>query len=261
MSDLRRPQNQVTTIRVSTVKPDVPNEIRAVNEVANWAKEAQRSGNFLTSSLHMIRHVSQDEGLSERESARLGGILEDLEGHHEHQLANIYAFRHAMITREETFTGSADQSDEWFFRLPLVGEANPSGSDQESNQYWRSVRDELKSSLRASLSDLSRSLGISYATIANLGKRRPQGRTVAPIMRLYSLVRACVEVEGERGTTWLAGSGRKCLFEDGIDAFDSAVSTRIFVRTSRAKVADQPDKDEPETWSAPLDGRSLGERF
>lgn len=115
------------------------------------------------------------------------------------------------------------------YRTLTTASANVAGEEQ----YWRDIRDALRSYFNVPLRDLQPLLGIAYPTLVNLGKRKPHASTARTVLQLYSLVRHEVQQRGQSAARqWLSSIGRRTLEREGFEAF-------------RALVIGRPDHQSP----------------
>lgn len=224
-----------------TAPPPVSDDIVAVEELESRLASHRRTANYVTSAFGIVKHVAEERGLSQTAIDRLNVIMDDEVEHHEQRLANIFAFRRTIEeprTRSEKYVGTTVS----FADIPILGstlpvQARAKQSDQQAVQYWRRIRHELLSWFGMGIDELSMTLGLSYATVANLGKRRPQGRTIRPVLRVYGLAKSVLGALGEDiGRVWLAGDG-KDLLRASVDQFEAAVNKRLFARPAVPRVS------------------------
>lgn len=245
----------------------VSSDTTAVEDVQRLASRIKRDGNFLLGALNVVQHVEATQGLNVGQRTRLQPIIWEAEHFHETQLANVRAFREAMFPTQDKITSDSDEVEPTNFSR-LLGSMLTRGTappEQDSTlAYWRSVRDDLMKWFVLSLEPLSDVLGIAYATFANLGKHRPQGRTIRPVLTLHGLAKAYIDARGEAAYSWLATEGCRILAEGGITPFEAAVNKRIFVTPPAPEqgitVSDQDD-DDLSYWRSAEVPRANSERF
>ncbi len=98
----------------------------------------------------------------------------------------------------------------------------------EQKQYWLRLRDDVLRYYGLSLRSAAQALGIPSRSLSRLGKHRPRGATVAPLLHAHALAVGLIGAEGDNGKSWLAGEGRMLLLTEGINALDRAIMQRLF---------------------------------
>lgn len=239
----------VVDVDVVTLRDDAV----ALEDLSERIKGVYREGNFFNSALSVVAHVAR-ESFATTESVRLHGLLDDVETYHVQQLANIRAFRKSFEEQrnQEKLIGQADPNTSWPFpwaRIPLA--VATVESVDESLLYWRSLRDHLIDWFALSIEKLSEALGLSYATVANLGKRRPQGRTIRPVLTLHGLAKAYLDHSGDVARAWLASEGRDLVLRRDLKSFEDAVNARLFADVSVPRsgvTVEGEDFAAPDRW-------------
>ena len=98
----------------------------------------------------------------------------------------------------------------------------------EQRQYWLRLRDDVLRYYGLSLRSAAQALGIPSRSLSRLGKHRPRGATVAPLLHAHALAVGLIGAEGDHGESWIASEGRMLLLNEGMHALDHAVMQRLF---------------------------------
>jgi hypothetical protein len=235
----RNELSNLNSLRLIGNQPTASGTPSVIDDLASLAKEVRRTGNFLNSILSVFRHVASEEAPLADQVDRAWVTLSDLETYQEGQLANIRALKRFVLPLQEKLVGESDPSQPWW----PAQLSTPAGADNDGEQdgaalnYWRGVRNDLTTWFALSLEDLSRVLALSYATFANLGRRKPQGRTIRSVMALHGLAKACIDADGEKAVSWLQTKGHDLLLGKGLQAFESDVNQQLFARTEVPRTA------------------------
>jgi len=235
--------------------------IIAAEDFQHYHEQAARSIQRCTSAAHVLAHVLEDrsaqvefdDSVQHTESVALDGqtLLDETLA----QLREAYE----RLQRTDGVTAISSNNPLWKWlgkessRRPEIQWFTTTQASKQHTlspqNYLGDIRDELKDIFKVSLRELCGMVGVSYATLVNIGApdRRPHASSTRTMLLVHSIARGLERVMGiDAAHAWLRGEGVRLLKAHDLDAFEKFADARLFPARGRSDVGYSIEEDERE---------------